>query len=159
MLLLAYCKDLYKHVFIGLNLAFALSLFSCSTTASAEDVVELRELKASIHFDEKELYKISPSLLVEQAKASLAQVEENTEVLCERHVGYIRDFYYSMLCYTSKESKGFVTVLGEVRKGDRLWNYQVKLPNGNLPNQLMLVLEAISRFTNLKLKDKNAIGD
>ena len=95
-------------------------------------------------------------MLVTQALESLPHLENEVDFLCERNIGYIQGLSYSMLCYTSVESKEYINILGEVRYKEKLWNYKAKLPEGNLVNNIIVILEALSKFTYNKFKNVNA---
>lgn len=127
-------------------LGFLIYIYSVNP-AIASGTYEINELDVVIHFKEVTLYKISPRLLVQQAKDSLPHIENNVQFLCERNSGFINGMSYSMLCYTSDQTDQLINILGEVRLDNRLWQYEVQLPDGNLTNSVMLIIEHISKFT------------
>lgn len=143
-------KSKYRNVVSGLLLILA----SVNASFASESYVA-SELDSVITFEEKTLYKIAPRLLVNQALESLPRTEKEVIFLCERNSGYIHGLSYSMLCYTSVESGEYINILGEVRYKEKLWNYETKLTKGNLANNLLVLIEALSRFTYNKIKNEN----
>ena len=144
-------KDKYHNFVLGLLLFLA----SISSSLASEDYL-INELNLVITFEEKALYEIAPRLLVTQALKSLPRIEKEVNFLCKRNHGYIQGLSYSMLCYTSIESGEYINILGEARYEGKLWNYEAKLPKGNLPNNIIVMVEALSQFTYNKFKNVNA---
>lgn len=62
-----------------------------------------------------------------------------------------------MLCYTSAESEGYVNIVGEARYKEKLWNYEAKLPSSNFTNNLLVLVEALSKFTEQYLSERGLI--
>ena len=144
-------KYKYRNFVLGL----LLFLTSISSSLASEDYL-INELNLVITFEEQALYKIAPRLLVTQALKSLPHIEKEVNFLCKRNHGYILGLSYSMLCYTSIESGEHINILGEARYEGKLWAYEAKLPKGNLANNIIVILEALSQFTYNKLKNVNA---